>query len=256
MGSWSEQRAPGKFSAFVSKYRKMNQQPTAPRKAKYLQTRGWKAASTGLHCPPSVLQVAAFLCSICKPPWAMWAHTAHPLCCKRKLPPSLPKGRNIKGTSVRSNPAPTEATTNSSARAGSRTGSVWSFYLFLNLPPSAFKFNENFSEECFDTRAKIKSGDMWTSYSSLEKAGKESGGVNCENLWKWWGGSCTDLSLLSSPGSGMTLPIAQVFVELENTNFVFSSASPSFSKAWINWVNTTKLKKSIEHFWVSKKRER
>lgn len=153
MGSWSEQRAPGKFSVFVSKYRKINQQPTSPRNAKYLQTRGWGACSTstGLHCPPSVLQVAAFHCSICKHPWAMWvhssitrkslwAHTAHPLRCKRKQhPPRLPKGRNIKGTSVRSNPVPTEATTNSSARAGSRTGPMLSFYLFLNLLPSAPK---------------------------------------------------------------------------------------------------------------------
>lgn len=75
---WSEQRAPGKFSAFVSKYRKINQQPKAPRKAKYLQTQGWRACSTstGLHCPVSVLQEAAFLCSICKHPWAMWAHSS------------------------------------------------------------------------------------------------------------------------------------------------------------------------------------
>lgn len=42
---------------------------------------------------------------------------------------------------------------------------------------------------------------------------------------------------------GLTLPIAQMFVELDSTNFVCSSASPSFSKAWINWVNTTDLKK-------------
>lgn len=152
MGSWSEQRAPGKFSAFVSKYGKINQQPTAPRKAKYLQTQGWRACSTStrLHCPPSVLQVAAFLCSICKHPWAtwarssilwksLWAHTVHPLCCKRKCPPRLLKGKNIKGTSVRSNPVPTETTTNSSARAGSRTRPVWRFYFFLNLPPSAPK---------------------------------------------------------------------------------------------------------------------
>lgn len=96
-------------------------------------------------------QVAAFLCSICKHPWAMWAHssviwkslwahTVHPLCCKRKQHlPRLPKGKNIKGTSVRSNPVPAEATTNSSARAGSRSGPMLSFYLFLNLLPSAPK---------------------------------------------------------------------------------------------------------------------
>lgn len=131
MGSWSEQRAPGKFSAFISKYRKINQQPTAPEKAKYLQTRGWSSTSTGLHCLPSVLQVATFLCSIWKHPLNHGSTMVHP--------PRLPKGRNIKGIFVKSNPVPTEATTNSSARAGSRTGPVWSFYLFLNLPPSALK---------------------------------------------------------------------------------------------------------------------
>lgn len=89
-----------------------------------------------LHLQTSLSHVSALL-NYRK---SLWAHTAHPLRCKRKQhPPRLPKGRNIKGTSVRSNPVPTEATTNSSARAGSRTGPMLSFYLFLNLLPSAPK---------------------------------------------------------------------------------------------------------------------
>lgn len=46
-------------------------------------------------------------------------------------------------------------------------------------------------------------------------------------------GSCTELSLLSSPGSVpavTTLLIAQKFAELDNTGFICSSVSPCFSK--------------------------
>lgn len=147
-------------------------------------------------------------------------------------------GRNIKGTAVRSHPVPTAATRNSSARAGGRTGPLWSFYLFLNPLGSAPKQVQwEFFRFVFWHQSQKQVKEHVNFLQLFEKAGKEAGGVNWENWWKWWVGSCTELSLLSPPGSVVTLSIAQMFAELDNTNFV-CSASPSFSKAWIYWVNT------------------